>query len=167
MEQESDQVSGLIHVVWPLTSICIQILSENTRPVSPTKTQYIMATGKQALELLHSAASVIPVPLLQDVIRVAIKVIETCEVREFLHGQATRRFTYDYVYQEVSAVQQKVKELQNRVGHIIIVIVNNVTVEYEEDSEVVVKAVGDIQKDVQDLLRRASYTFMVNLLSML
>jgi hypothetical protein len=45
-----------------------------------------MATGKQALELLHSAANMIPAPLLQDVIRVAINIIETCEVREFLHS---------------------------------------------------------------------------------
>jgi hypothetical protein len=94
MESESDEVSGLLHVLCPLTSICIQILSENTRSVVPTKTQYIMATGKQTLELLHSAASLIPVPLLQDVIRVAIKIIETCEVREFLYSQTTR-FTYD------------------------------------------------------------------------
>jgi hypothetical protein len=49
--------------------------------VVPTATQYITASGKQALALLQSAASVIPVPLLQDAIKVALKVIETCEVR--------------------------------------------------------------------------------------
>jgi hypothetical protein len=65
------------------------------------------------------------------------------------------------VYQEASAVQQKVKELQNRVGHIMIVIVNNVTVKYEEGSEVVVKAVEGIEKDVKDLLRCASYTLTI------
>jgi hypothetical protein len=66
-----------------------------------------------------------------------------------------------YVYQEASAVQQKVKELQNRVGHIMIVIVNNVTVKYEEGSEVVVKAVEGIEKDVKDLFRCASYTLTI------
>jgi hypothetical protein len=118
-----------------------------------------MATGKQALELLHTAASVIPVPLLQNVIRVAIEIIGTCEVRKFLHGQV--RLHTICVYQEVSAVQQKVKELQNRVGHIMIVIVNNVTVKYEEGSEVIVKAVGDIENDIKDLLRCASYTLTI------
>jgi hypothetical protein len=145
-----------------MTSIYIQILSENSWSVVPTKTQYIMATGKQALELLHSAASVIPVPLLQDVIRVAIKIIETCEVREFPHRKDTRRFNYEHLsFQEASAVQQKVKELQNRVGHIMIVIVNNVTMKFEEDSEVIVKAVKGIEKDVKDLFRCASYTLII------
>jgi hypothetical protein len=144
-----------------MTSIYIQLLSENSRSVVPTKAQYIMATGKQALELLHSAASLIPVPLLQDVIRVAIKIIETCEVREFPHRKDTR-FNYEHVsFQEASAVQQKVKELQNRVGHIMIVIVNNVTVKYEEDSEVIVKAMKGIEKDVQDLFRCASYSLTI------
>jgi hypothetical protein len=45
----------------------IQIWSENTRSVVSTQIQYIIATGKQALELLHSAVIVILVPLLQDV----------------------------------------------------------------------------------------------------
>jgi hypothetical protein len=124
----------------------IQKLSENTRAVVPTTTQYIMATGKQALALLQSAASVIPVPLLQEAIGVAMKIIEVCEVCGILHEKATRRFTYVCVYQEASAVQQKVKELQERVGHLMIVIVDNVTVKYEEGSEVVVKAVGVLRK---------------------
>jgi len=46
-----------------------------------------MATGKQALALLHSTASVIPVPLLQDAIRVAMTIIEVCEVRGIYTGR--------------------------------------------------------------------------------
>jgi hypothetical protein len=88
MEQESDQVSGLIHVVWQLTSICIQILSQNTRAVVPSTTQYIMVTGKQALALLQTAATVTPVPLLQDAIEIARKIIEICEVRGILYTVA-------------------------------------------------------------------------------
>ena len=42
--------------------------------------------------------------------------------------------------------------------HLMIVIVDNVTVKYEEGNEVVVKAVERIEKDVKDLLRCASYT---------
>jgi hypothetical protein len=62
-----------------------------------------------------------------------------------------------YVYQEASAAQIKLKELQERVGHLMIVIVDNVTLEYEEGGEVVVKAVGGIEKDVKGLLRCAPY----------
>ena len=46
----------------------------------PTTTQYITASGKEVLKLLESAAGVLPVPLLQDTIRIAIKIIELCEV---------------------------------------------------------------------------------------
>jgi hypothetical protein len=84
MEPESDEVSGLIHVVWTLMSICVQISSENTRAVVPSTTQYIVATGKQALALLQTAASVTPVPLVQDAIGVARRIIEVCEVRAIL-----------------------------------------------------------------------------------
>src|SRR5258707_6993173 len=48
MEPESDKVTGLILVLWTLTNICIQTLSENPHAVVPTTTQYFMATGKQA-----------------------------------------------------------------------------------------------------------------------
>ncbi len=61
--------------------ICIQKLSENSRTVVPTKTEYIAATGKEVLTVLQSAAKVMPVPLLQDAIGVALKIIQVCEVR--------------------------------------------------------------------------------------
>jgi len=35
----------------------------------------------------------------------------------------------------------------------MIIVLDNVTVRYEEGSEVVVKAVKDIEKDIEDLLR--------------
>ena len=67
-----------------LTHIWIQKLSENPREVVPTTTQYITETGKQALILLQSAANVIPVPLIQEAIKVALKIIEICEVCKIL-----------------------------------------------------------------------------------
>jgi len=136
-------------------------MSENTRRVAvPTTTQYVMATGKQALALLQSAASIIPVPFLQEAIGVAMKIIQICEVRGILDGEVTVSSLYTiYVHQEASAVQQKVKDLQERVGHLLIVIVDNVTVKYEEGSEVVVKAAEDMKKDIEDLLRWVPYTF--------
>jgi hypothetical protein len=59
-------------------------LPENPREVIPTTTKYVTATGKQALMLLKSAATLIPVPLIQEAIGVALKIIEVCEVRKIL-----------------------------------------------------------------------------------
>ena len=64
-----------------LTSICIQQSSEDSPSVVPTKTGYAMATVKEVLNLAQSASSVIPVPFLKDVIGVALKIIQACEVR--------------------------------------------------------------------------------------
>ena len=58
-----------------------------------------------------------------------------------------------YYYQNVSAVEQKVKELQDRVCHLMVVIIDNVTSENEEGSdEVIVKAAKGIERDIKDLL---------------
>jgi hypothetical protein len=68
---------------------------------------------------------------------------------------------YIYLDQGASALQQQVKELQDRVAHLMTVIVDNVTVKDEEGIEVAVKAVEGIEKDVKDLLRCASYTLTI------
>jgi len=107
---------------------------------------------KQALALLRSAASVIQVPLLQDAIGIAVKIIQICGVRGINFCITVLRFT---IHQEASAVQKKLKELQERVAHLMIVIVDNITVKHEEGSEVVVKAVEGIEEDVKELLRCA------------
>jgi len=62
-------------------------LSENTREVVPSTTKYITATGKQALILLQSASTVIPVPLIREAIEVAIRIIEICEVCKIPHSE--------------------------------------------------------------------------------
>ena len=67
-----------------LTHICNQKSSENSPEVVPTRTKYITASGKQVLTLLKSAAAVIPVPMLQEAIGVAVKIIEVCQVRKTL-----------------------------------------------------------------------------------
>jgi hypothetical protein len=69
------------HHAISLTSIWIQILSENPQNVVPTKTDYAMATLKEVLTLAQSAASVIPVPFLKEAISVALRIIQLCEVR--------------------------------------------------------------------------------------
>ena len=60
--------------------IFIQKLTENSQSVVPTKKDYAMATVKEVLTLAQSAASVIPVPFLKEVIRVALNIIQLCEV---------------------------------------------------------------------------------------
>jgi hypothetical protein len=64
----------------PLTDIGIQKSSGKSRTAVPTTSDYITATGKEVLIVLQSAAKFIPVPLLQDAIGVALKIIEVCEV---------------------------------------------------------------------------------------
>ena len=80
-ETNSKAVRGLIHPN-SLTHISIQKSSETPRDVVPSKTKYIAATGKQALMLLQSAAALIPVPMMQEAIGVALKIIQMCEVRK-------------------------------------------------------------------------------------
>jgi hypothetical protein len=56
--------------------------------------------------------------------------------------------------QEASDVEQKVKELQVRVGNIMIVIVDHVTLKDEEGSkETVMKIAEGIEQDIKELLR--------------
>ena len=56
----------------------------------------------------------------------------------------------------MSAVEQKVENLQDRVCHLMVVIVDNVTSKNEEGSdEVIVKAAKRIEQDIEDLLRYA------------
>ena len=56
--------------------------------------------------------------------------------------------------QEASAVEQKVKELQVRVGDLMIVIVDHVTLKDEGGSkETVVKTAEGIEQDIKELLR--------------
>ena len=72
-------VRGSINILPYLTHIWIQILSDNPREVIPSTAQYIMATGKQTLKVLQSAAAFIPVPLIREAVGVALKIIEVCE----------------------------------------------------------------------------------------
>ena len=56
--------------------------------------------------------------------------------------------------QEVSDVEQKVKELQVRVGDLMIVIVDHVTPKDEDGSkDTVVKTAEGIEQDIKELLR--------------
>ena len=53
-------------------------------------------------------------------------------------------------------MEEKIKELQDRVCHLMVVIVDNVTSKNEEGTdEVIVKAAKGIERDISDLLRYA------------
>ena len=62
-----------------------------------------------------------------------------------------------YYFQNISVAGQKVKELQDRVCHLMVVIVDIVTSKNENGSddtdEVIVKAAKGIERDIKDLLR--------------
>ena len=73
----------------------------------------------------------------------------------FRPGKAARWFTI-YYCQDISAAGQKVKDLRDRVCHLMLIIVDNVTRKNEECSdEVFVKVTTGIEQDIQDLLRYA------------
>jgi hypothetical protein len=73
-------------------------------------------------------------------------------VKIFRPGKVVRQFII-YCCQKVSVVEKKVKDLQDRVCHLMVVIVNNVTSENEEGSdEAIVKAAKGIERDIKDLL---------------
>ena len=106
--------------------------------------------------MLQSAASLIPVPLIKEAIGVALKIIELCEVSKIPLRKGCKMFTI-YYSQNISVVGQKVKELQDRVCHLMVVIVDIVTSKNENSSdntdEVIVKAAKGIERDIKDLLR--------------
>jgi hypothetical protein len=126
-------------------------LSENPQEVVPTTTEYITATGKQALSFLESVGGLIPVPLIQEAIGVALKIIQVCEVCMILPRKGCEMMLNILFCQNVSAVGGKVKELQDRVCHLMVVIVDNVTSK-NESHELIVNAVNVIERDIKDLL---------------
>ena len=59
-----------------------------------------------------------------------------------------------FTHQEASEVEPKVKELQVRVGNLMIVIVDHVTLKDEEGSmETVMRTAKGIQQDIEELLK--------------
>ncbi|PPQ66971.1 hypothetical protein CVT26_010002 [Gymnopilus dilepis] len=80
--------------------------------------RYIAASGKEILAILRSAADP---PLLKEIIDVALKIIELCE--------------------DTSFFKEIVKRLEDRVGHLMMIIISRVTDKDEEgEMELVVKA---------------------------
>ena len=136
-----------------LTDSWIQKLSESSQTIVPTKLEYTVATGKEVLTLLRSAFGVMPVPLLQDAIGVALKVIQLCEVGCIPPSKVARRLI-NGSHQDALVVEKKVKELQERVGHLMIVILHRVTPKNEDGSEeTIVTTMKGIEEDIRALVR--------------
>ena len=116
-----------------------------------------MATGKQALRVLQSAAAFIPVPLIREAIGVALKIMEVCEEQCEVCKIPPRKYckmVYYYYCQDTSVVGKKVKDLKDRLYHLSVVIVETFTPNDENGSdEVIVKAAKGIKRDIKDLLR--------------
>ncbi|KDR66873.1 hypothetical protein GALMADRAFT_147526 [Galerina marginata CBS 339.88] len=108
-------------------------LTINTMTAIPTATQYFTASAKEILSVLGTAGGLIPVPFLKEAIEIAQKIIEVCE--------------------EASAVEERVKELQDRVSRIMMVIVAHVTTTSDEEGSQasVVKATKSIEQDIKEL----------------
>ena len=76
-------------------------------------------------------------------------------MRGSLNSAFEGRKTIDkIIHQEASNVEQKVRELQVKVGDLMIVIVDHVTLKDEEGSkDTVMKTAEGIEQDVKELLR--------------
>ena len=61
-------------------------------------------------------------------------------------------------------VEQKAKELQVRVGNLMIVIVDHATLKDEGSKEAVMKIAENIEQDIKELLRYATNTGLLRLL---
>ncbi|KDR66877.1 hypothetical protein GALMADRAFT_258757 [Galerina marginata CBS 339.88] len=109
-------------------------LSVNNGAGVPTTAQYFTASAKEILSVLETAGGLIPVPFVKEAIEVAQKIIEVCE--------------------EASAVEERVKELQDRVSRIMMVVVAHVTTNTNEEGSqaAVVKAAKGIEQDVKELV---------------
>ena len=82
-----------------------------------------------------------------------LKLLKYARLVRFRPGTVVRSFSI-YCCQNVSAVEKKVKELQDRVCHLMVVIIDNVTSKNEEGGdEIIVKAAKGIERDIKDLLR--------------
>ena len=62
-------------------------------------------------------------------------------------------------------VEQKAKELQVRVGNLMIVIVDHATLKDEGSKEAVMKIAENIEQDIKELLRYATNTGLLRLLT--
>jgi len=56
-----------------------------TTNIQPSPQEYAWGSGIETLRILESAAKLIPVPFLKDIINLALNVLLACEVGQFLN----------------------------------------------------------------------------------
>ena len=81
-----------------------------------------------------------------------LKLLKYARFVRFCTGKVAKCLTILY-FQNTSVVNEKVKELKDRVNHLSEVIVKTFTPNNENGSEVIVKAAEGIEQDIKDLLR--------------
>ncbi|KAJ7810566.1 hypothetical protein B0H13DRAFT_1927276, partial [Mycena leptocephala] len=89
----------------------------------PTDGQYILGGAKELASVAQIIAGHVPVPLLEEFVGVAIKVLEACE--------------------EVTTIEETVKDLQRRVYFLSVIIVDKVNVRNNVDK--------DLQARIKDI----------------
>ena len=117
-----------------------------------------MATGKQALKVLQSAAAFIPVPLIREAVGVTLKIMEVCEERcevcKIPPRKGYKIVNNHILLPEHTVVGKRVKELKDRVYNLSKVMVETFTPNNENGTEeVIVKAAKGIERDIKDLVR--------------
>ena len=78
-----------------LIASCSQSLEITEASGTPNVKEYAMSGGKEILEVLQSASDLIPVPLLNEALGIAIKILTACEVsyRSIKHDLVNARLT--------------------------------------------------------------------------
>ncbi|KAJ7485486.1 hypothetical protein FB451DRAFT_58018 [Mycena latifolia] len=87
--------------------------SDEEGQASPTTIQYMVETVKKLATTMDGVAGIIPVPLLRELVKVAITVLEACE--------------------DVTAIEHSVKDLQKRIFSLSVIFIEKVRGKDSED----------------------------------
>ncbi|KAF7373221.1 hypothetical protein MSAN_00530900 [Mycena sanguinolenta] len=121
-ELETRQVSPVSHVQHMLT------LEE--KRATPNTAMYAIEGGKELAKALENVSALIPLPFLSSFVNVGIKVLEAC--------------------QDASAIEENVKDLQERAYNLVLVVVNSTI--HEKTSPELRERIKALQCVLSDIL---------------
>ncbi|CAA7262580.1 unnamed protein product [Cyclocybe aegerita] len=96
----------------------------------PTTAKKVFSSSKQVIEVLKSVAGLAPLPYLKDALEVVQRVLQACE--------------------DVTTIEQRVKELQDRICDLLFVILDSSTV-HKDSKDGVREAAGNMKEDIERL----------------
>ncbi|KAJ3514814.1 hypothetical protein NLJ89_g2144 [Agrocybe chaxingu] len=96
----------------------------------PTTARRAFSASKQVIEVLTSVAGLVPLPYLKDALEVAQRVLQACE--------------------DVTTIEQRVKELQDRICDLLLVILDSLTV-HKDSKDRMREAAGNMKEDIEHL----------------